>query len=121
MKPFKKTYLYSIFIFVSLSCFLNSYSQKSVKTIIDGLVVDSKTGLPLSGTNVFLEKTTIGTITDKVGKYRIETSAPVDKIAFSYIGYKTEVRSISEGIAQFTVDIPTIPFFNKILLGVVSL
>lgn len=97
---FRNTYLYSLLFSVSLSSFQYSYSQKPDKTVVDGLVVDAKTGLPLSGTNVFFEKTTIGTITDNEGKYRIETLIPSDKIVFSFIGYETETRNVSKGIDQ---------------------
>lgn len=100
MMSFRNTYLYSLLFSVSLSSFQYSYSQKPDKTVVDGLVVDAKTGLPLSGTNVFFEKTTIGTITDNEGKYRIETLIPSDKIVFSFIGYETETRNVSKGIDQ---------------------
>ncbi len=104
MMSFRNTYLYSLLFFVLLSSFQYSYSQKSDKTVVNGLVVDAKTGLPLPGTNVFFEKTTIGTITDKEGKYSIEILIPSDKIVFSFIGYETESRKVSKGIDQ-TINI----------------
>src|SRR5450759_1166015 len=104
MMSFRNTYLYSLLIFTLLSSFQYSYSQKSDNTIVSGLVVDAKTGQPLTGTNVFFEKTTIGTITDNHGKYRIETLIPSDKIVFSFIGYETESRIVSKGVDQ-TINI----------------
>jgi Family of unknown function (DUF5686)/CarboxypepD_reg-like domain len=101
---YRITYLYSLFFFALLSSFQYSYSQKSDKTVVNGLVVDAKTGQPLTGTNVFFEKTTIGTITDNQGKYRIETLIPSDKIVFSFIGYETESRIVSKGVDQ-TINI----------------
>ena len=101
---FRNTYLYSLLFFALLSSFQYSYSQKSDKTVVNGLVVDAKTGQPLTGTNVFFEKTTIGTITDNQGKYRIETLIPSDKIVFSFIGYETESRIVSKGEDQ-TINI----------------
>jgi hypothetical protein len=95
-----KKYFFSIYIFIVLSTYLNSYSQVSEKTIIDGFVIDAKTGVPLTGTSVFLAKTTVGTITDKDGKYSIETSVKADTILFSFIGYETESRKISIGVNQ---------------------
>ncbi len=100
MRSFRNRYLYSLLIFTLLSSFQYSYSQKSDKTVVSGRVVDAKTGQPLTGTNVFFEKTTVGTITDNQGKYRIETIIPSDKIVFSFIGYETESRIVSKGTDQ---------------------
>src|SRR5450759_3506822 len=79
---------------------MNSFYQTSDKRIISGNVIDAKTGALLTGTSVFLAKTTVGTITDKDGKYIIETSAKADTILFSFIGYETESRSISKDANQ---------------------
>ena len=100
MKKIRKLYLYIFFIIFSLSANLNSFSQTSDKRIISGTVIDAKTGALLTGTSVFLAKTTVGTITDKDGKYIIETSVKADTILFSFIGYETESRSISKDANQ---------------------
>ena len=100
MKEFRKKYLYIFFILYLFSANLDSFSQNSDKTVINGTVIDAKTGVPLTGTSVILAKTTVGTITDKDGKYSIETSVKADTILFSFIGYETESRSISRGVNQ---------------------
>ena len=100
MKLTGKTCLHSIFLLLALAAPEDVFSQVSEKTVIKGTVSDAKTGIPLTGANVFLEKTTIGTITNSEGKYTIETSAPTDKIVFSFIGYQTESRTISKGKIQ---------------------
>lgn len=64
MKEFRKVYLYIFFILSSLSANLDSFSQISDKTIINGTVIDAKTGVPLTGTSVILAKTTVGAVTD---------------------------------------------------------
>src|SRR5450759_5455629 len=104
MKEFRKKYLYIFFILYLFSANLDSFSQNSDKTIINGTVIDAKTGVPLTGTSVILAKTTVGTVTDKDGKYSIETSVKSDTILFSFIGYETESRSISKGAKQ-TIDV----------------
>jgi hypothetical protein len=100
----KKRYVLSICLFIALFTCLNSFSQISENTVIEGLVVDAKTGLPITGANAFLENTTIGTITDSEGKYRIETLTPTAKIVFSFIGYQTESRNTSKSKVQ-TINI----------------
>ena len=97
MKEFRKQYLYLFLIFYLFSANLDSFSQNSDKTVINGTVTDIKTGVPLTGTSVILAKTIVGTITDKDGKYHIETSVKADTILFSFIGYETESRSIIQG------------------------
>ncbi|HEX7492674.1 MAG TPA: DUF5686 family protein, partial [Bacteroidales bacterium] len=99
MKSSGFIYLYSTLLFAFIVC-TDSFSQISEKTVLHGVVVDAKTGLPLAGTSVFLEKTTIGTVADAKGNYRIETSVKADNIKFSFLGYNTEVRSISNGTDQ---------------------
>jgi hypothetical protein len=99
-----KKYFFSIYLFIALSACLNSFSQIPEETVIEGLIVDAKTGLPIPGANAFLENTTIGTITDNDGKYRIETLTPTEKIDFSFIGYQTESRNISKSTIQ-TINI----------------
>jgi hypothetical protein len=99
-----KKYFFSICLFVALFTYLNSFSQISENTVIEGLVVDAKTGLPIPGANAFLENTTIGTMTDSEGKYRIETITQTGKIIFSFLGYQTESRNISKDKVQ-TINI----------------
>jgi hypothetical protein len=94
----------SIFIFIAFFACLNSFSQLPDKMVIRGLVVDTKTGFPLSGVSVYLERTTVGTITDHEGKYNIETKTRAEKINFSFIGYQTESRTFSEEKIQ-TINI----------------
>jgi len=90
----------SIFVLIAFSACFDTYSQISDKTVIKGLVVDAKTGQPISGVSVFLERTTVGTITNGEGQYDIETNTKADKIDFSFIGYQTESRTFSEGKVQ---------------------
>src|SRR5664280_2448096 len=100
MKQFRKVFLRIFLISTSLSVNLYFFAQISGYTVIAGVVTDAKTGVPLTGCAVFLPKTKVGTITDKDGKYRIETSVKADTVTFSFIGYDSESHRISRGIAQ---------------------
>jgi TonB-dependent receptor len=62
---------------------------------IAGIVTDATTDEPLSGANVFLEGTSIGTATDLEGGYII-TNVPAGSYQLSvvYIGYKSVTQSI---------------------------
>jgi hypothetical protein len=89
-----------VYLFFSL----NSFSQVSDKTIIKGLVTDALTGYPMPYVSVFMKGTTVGTLTDNAGKYRIETASTAPIISFSFIGYQAESREIKKGIEQ-TINI----------------
>ena len=96
--------LLRLFLFLLSFSELNLYPQVSGRTIINGTVVDANTGNPIPYVSVSLKGTTVGTITDTCGKYSIETSASANEIAFSFLGYQTETRSINKGILQ-TINI----------------
>src|SRR5450759_4715657 len=104
MAEIRKINLFIYIVLLSLTASLNSFSQTSDKRVISGTVIDAKTGVPLIGTAVILARTTVGTITDKDGKYIIETSIKADTILFLFIGYETESRSLSGNLNQ-TIDI----------------
>jgi hypothetical protein len=78
----------------------NAWSQSGRKTTIKGIVTSSETGEPLPYVSVFLENTSVGTITDSQGKYEIITSATSYKIQFSFLGYEKVSRIITPGRIQ---------------------
>jgi hypothetical protein len=97
--------VYCIFIPIFHS---NLNSQTVGKTIVKGSVVEAKTGTPLPFVSVILKNTTVGTITDKNGRYFIETTVKASAIAFSFIGYEKESRAITMGQTQ-TINIKLNP------------
>jgi hypothetical protein len=105
MKSFRSnTYTYLILFFIALFACQDSFSQISDKTIVKGGVTDAKTGEPVPYVSVYIKGTTIGTLTDKEGKYSIECRIPVTEIGFSFIGYQTEFRKLLQGREQ-TINI----------------
>ncbi|MEQ8684935.1 MAG: TonB-dependent receptor [Imperialibacter sp.] len=62
---------------------------------ISGVVKDNATGEPLPFANVFVDNTTIGTVTDADGKYVLKGVSPGKMIlAASFVGYITKSVSI---------------------------
>ncbi|HKK42698.1 MAG TPA: carboxypeptidase-like regulatory domain-containing protein, partial [Bacteroidales bacterium] len=90
-----------VFILISGGIVL---AQVQPRTIVTGIVRDAKTGEALVGANVVMEKSTIGTITDSQGKYRIETPKPSANIICSFIGYDSQVHPVNKGRTQ-TINI----------------
>lgn len=77
--PMKKTLLFLIFAFLSLSLLAQD-------RLIRGAITSADDGTALPGVNVLVSGTTKGTVTDKDGKYQITTAAGENIIVFSFIG-----------------------------------
>ncbi len=65
---------------------------------ITGKVVDSTTGLPLEYVSIGVVNTSIGTITDHTGSFKLDVSdQPTDAVVrFSMISYKSQTFAINE-------------------------
>jgi hypothetical protein len=83
---------------------VSSFTQVPGKTIIKGAVKDALTGDLLPFVSVYLKGTAVGTLTDKNGKYLVETTIQAKTVVFSFVGYQTESRDISVGKEQ-TINI----------------
>ncbi|MDC8004027.1 carboxypeptidase-like regulatory domain-containing protein [Aureisphaera galaxeae] len=58
---------------------------------IQGYVYDTNTDTPLMGASVYLNGTTVGTLSDENGKFVIDTDQIINaSLAISYVGYTTE-------------------------------
>ena len=63
--------------------------------IITGKVTDVSNGEPMTGVNILVKGTTVGTTTDINGQYSINVPGSSDILVFSFIGYKIEEIPIS--------------------------
>lgn len=77
------------FIFLLITTF--SFGQK---TIVEGVVTDQLTGAPMPFVTVRFMDAKIGTITDTLGYYSIETYYATDSLVFSFSGYLKIKRHI---------------------------
>ncbi|PIQ20888.1 MAG: hypothetical protein COW65_12385, partial [Cytophagales bacterium CG18_big_fil_WC_8_21_14_2_50_42_9] len=73
--------IFSLFIFLLIS--LASLSQNLVK----GRVIDEKTNEPLEFVSVYVNTTTIGTVTNAKGEFRLNLPAGKYEIIVSFTGY----------------------------------
>ncbi len=73
--------------------------------IVTGKVTDEFNN-PLPGVNVFVKGTTIGTVSDVEGNYRLSVPDDSDVLLFSFIGYTTETITIG---SQVVIDIQLVP------------
>ncbi|MDF9796431.1 TonB-linked SusC/RagA family outer membrane protein [Catalinimonas alkaloidigena] len=74
----------------SLFSSLGSVVQKQLEKSISGTVTDIENDEPLPGTNVVVKGTTIGTVTDIDGNYRLSVPDDASILVFSSVGYTSE-------------------------------
>ncbi len=84
--------LFSLVILTGLITTINVTAQE---VSITGIVTSRTDDMPLTGVNVVIEGTTIGTVTDLDGKYQI--NVPVGaQMSFSFLGFLTETITVGE-------------------------
>lgn len=80
---------------LSILIFSSFIFADQTKNTIKGRVTEKNTGKAISGVNVFLDGTTIGTTTDKKGVYKIPNiKSGLYELVVSMIGYETETKKI---------------------------
>jgi len=78
---------------------LNLSAQITVK----GIVTEEETNQPLSGTNVIIEGTTKGTVTDFEGKFSIKLPSEGGILDFSNMGFTTQVIPVNQNTGDLNV------------------
>lgn len=88
------------FAFFIFSFFLFSLQASAQRTRIFGSVTDAKTELPLPFVNVFFQKSTIGTVSDSLGNFVLETNRNFDSLTVSLIGYRSQTLAVNRGVTE---------------------
>jgi iron complex outermembrane receptor protein len=70
------------------------------RAILVGKVLDAKSGQTLPGVTVGVSGTTLGTITDIEGTYRLELIAKEQTIEFRFLGYTSQSRIVNPAAGQ---------------------
>lgn len=80
----------------SIMCMLLFNVALAQERVVTGKVVASEDGSPLPGVNVVVKGTTIGTVTDTEGSYRLVLPESATTLIFSFIGLITQEIEIGE-------------------------
>ena len=88
-------YLFSLSIFFLVFSFANA----QVSFTVTGKVTSEANGLPLPAASVFAQNTTLGTVTDADGNFKLSLPAGGYDLIITYTGHRTESRRISSGEA----------------------
>jgi hypothetical protein len=72
-------------------------------------VVKTESGETLPFTTIFVKQTRSGTIANENGSYEIALPPGTYDIAYQFVGYKTEMKSVEVGSGFQTVDVILYP------------
>lgn len=99
MKSRKLSSVKVLFVLPIILCLIFAFSKPQVigessqglqPKQITGKIVDANSNEALSGAAIIIEGTTVGTVSDENGKYRIEVSGADKALIISYVGYETK-------------------------------
>jgi iron complex outermembrane receptor protein len=71
---------------------------------VTGKVTDSKDGSPIPGVSVLVKGTSIGTVTDMNGNFKLSAPATAKTLVISYIGYDRKEVAISTSAMNISLD-----------------
>ncbi|MCC5942418.1 MAG: TonB-dependent receptor [Balneolaceae bacterium] len=71
---------------------------------ITGKVTDEESGEPIPGVNIFIEGTTIGTVSDLEGNFELTVPDPNATLVFTYIGYERLIVNL-DGRSELDVSL----------------
>lgn len=82
-------------LFLFVLTWLMAASLWAQDRAITGQVTDLSSGETLPGVNILVKGTTVGTVTDVDGNYRLTADADAETLVFSSVGYTSEEVSIN--------------------------
>ncbi|MBS2098348.1 DUF4139 domain-containing protein [Carboxylicivirga linearis] len=83
---------------------------------VSGTIMDTN-GEPLPGVTVNVEGTTIGTVSDMSGKYTLTVPDNNSRLAFSFIGFSNQIRSINGPVMNIHLQEETTSLDEVMVVG----
>ncbi|MGK7395499.1 MAG: SusC/RagA family TonB-linked outer membrane protein [Candidatus Cyclobacteriaceae bacterium M3_2C_046] len=96
-----------LFIAMFFLSVIQVYGQRT----ITGKVTAMEENEALPGVNVLVQNSSVGTVTDVNGNYRIELPAGSNALVFSYVGYTTEEVEVGN---RSVVDVQLVPDIEQL-------
>lgn len=84
----KRKILLTVWVMIFLFCFTGLMYSQQIN--ISGKVTDVSSGVGIPGTNIAVEGTNTGSISDSEGNYSIEVPSGDAALIFSFVGYATQ-------------------------------
>ncbi len=84
--------------FIFLACWLATGPLWAQINPVSGIVSEQVNNrpVPLTGASVVWLGTTFGTITDSLGRFRIDTTSRTNRLIISYVGYEADTLTITD-------------------------
>ncbi len=94
---------------------------QSIEVVIEGItitgkVTSSEDGSGLPGVNVVIKGTTMGTVTDINGNYKLDVSDVNSILVFSSVGYVTEERKVGNNTAINVIMSPDVTSLQEVVV-----
>lgn len=83
---------------ISLFLMFVPHEITAQKTVVKGVVTDAHTNEALPFVNVVFKNSLIGTITDTLGYFLLETNGKFNIVEFSSIGYSSLIKTVNTGV-----------------------
>ena len=94
---------------------LLAITSASAQVLVTGTVTASEDGSPLPGVSIVVEGSTVGTISDIDGQYRIEVPEGAT-LQFSFVGYKTQQQK-AQSVLNIVMETDAIMMEEVVSLG----
>lgn len=91
------------FLQLKLCLLLVSFASFAQTREVSGRVTNADDGIALPGVNVVVKGTTVGTVTDANGGYRLAIPAGQNVLVFSFIGFQTSEIEVGD---RSVIDVP---------------
>ena len=90
--------LKNVLLLTSLYFFSLGFTAQ--KTVVSGRVFDGETGKALPYVNVSFSGTSIGTMTNSLGEYRLVSERKVSRVFISFVGYTSQSIPVQKQVKQ---------------------
>ena len=76
---------------------------------VSGVVISSTDNKPILGVSVYVDGTTVGTLTDEQGRYNLAVPAGTTEVCFSYMGFEDKTIPLSQPLLFSLVTLIVFP------------
>ena len=84
---------------------------------ITGIVLDSLTQEPLPMATVYVNGTTLGTITDSDGRFALKEISFPATVVFSFVGYQPKALDLDRNPGKLTIELSTNDVLPEIVVS----
>jgi outer membrane receptor for ferrienterochelin and colicins len=103
------------YIVIILFCFFTTISLHAQKNL-EGKILDTETGLPLPGANIFWAGTTRGTSSNAAGYFVLKRERSIDLLVISFVGYGADTIKVEKGTEYYEHSINPVNSIDEVIV-----